>query len=734
MRKSENGSILAALTASEAQNPSVLTRHRDDIQGLRGVAVLLVVLGHAGIRFLAGGYIGVDVFFVLSGFLITGILLASAAKHGRISMTAFYARRARRILPAAALTLVVTDIVAYRLLNFVRARETMWDSIWAAAFGANIHFARESTDYFARAQPPSALQHVWSLSVEEQFYLVWPGLLAISLFGFAVLLHRRRQSEGGVTDVGMGRLLAVIGVATAASLAYSIYDTDASRTSAYFSTLARVWELGLGAALAIAATSVARVPAALRAVGGWAGLVAIALAAVLFSERTAFPGYAALLPTVGAALLIGAGIGDSASRFGPGRLLAVGPLRYVGDRSYAFYLWHWPVLILAAEYAGHNLSVVTNLLLLAGAFAISIVSYRLVENPIRRARWSNRQSAVLWPASIGAVVLVAGLTFNFINGTASRLDAAAAAARPVRLADPKPLASFQPARGTREAKGPEGGLVLPAVVAAVKAARSSAPIPAPLVPSPSSLLHDVYLFPSGCAPNDPDTSAKICRLGAPSSKTTVVIVGDSHAQMWMPTLLALAPKKRWAVIPLAKSGCNPSRWIKSSPGSATVPTDAQCQAWYRWMQTQVKALHPSVTLVTGAYGGSLGARADAVVNAITSFTTAAKRSSKNVVVIGDTPRLLRQPVDCLLASGSTMKTCTTPWNDTNLSIVHALAALARIHGAGFLDTTGWFCFSSLCPTVVGHTIAYIDTGHLSKTYATQLARAFDLGLQQALRP
>src|SRR5215217_940702 len=141
-------------------------QHRGDIQGLRAVAVLLVVLGHAGVSFMKGGYVGVDVFFVLSGFLITGILLNGAAKRGYVSLSEFYVRRARRILPAAVLTLVVTDIAAFYLLNLVRAREAVVDSIWAALFAANIDFAR-STDYFSSEQPPSPIQHFWSLSVEE---------------------------------------------------------------------------------------------------------------------------------------------------------------------------------------------------------------------------------------------------------------------------------------------------------------------------------------------------------------------------------------------------------------------------------------------------------------------------------------------------------------------------------------------------------------------------------------
>ena len=234
--------------------------HRADIQGLRAVAVVLVVLGHAGVGFARGGFVGVDVFFVLSGFLITGLLLAEARARGRISLLEFYVRRARRILPAAALALVATDLAAFFLLNFVRARGAVVDSLNAAGFVANFHFAATGVDYFARQDPPSPILHFWSLSVEEQFYVVWPLLLTLVLFGVARrgALHERRL---------LGVLVALAG----ASLGWSIYLTHAAPTTAYFSPFTRAWELGLGATLAVGASSLERTPGAVRLVLGWVG-------------------------------------------------------------------------------------------------------------------------------------------------------------------------------------------------------------------------------------------------------------------------------------------------------------------------------------------------------------------------------------------------------------------------------------------------------------------------------
>ena len=330
--------------------------------------------GTPAFPFLKGGYVGVDVFFVLSGFLITGILLSRGARaRAACRSSRFYARRARRILPAAALTLVATSIAAHHLLNFVRARDVVEDSVWAALFSANIHFAAEGSDYFQQGQPPSPIQHFWSLSAEEQFYLVWPSVLALVLFG----LFSRRAS--------LGRLLVVVSVLGAASL--RLVDPPHRELADGRLLLDPHPRLGARARRGARRRRADGQRGSRRGCSSpWAGPVSArsGCAAVLYSDNTAFPGYAALLPAVGAALVIAAGL-HREGPFGSGRVLSVRPLRYVGDRSYAFYLWHWPVLILAAQRVGHDLPTEVNLLLLVGAFLLSVVSYKLVENPLREA-------------------------------------------------------------------------------------------------------------------------------------------------------------------------------------------------------------------------------------------------------------------------------------------------------------------------------------------------------------
>jgi peptidoglycan/LPS O-acetylase OafA/YrhL len=693
-----------------------VNQHRDDLQGLRAVAVLLVCLGHAGVRYFDGGYVGVDVFFVLSGFLITGLLVAGTARRGAGFLSEFYVRRARRILPAAALALVVTDLASYWLLNLVRAREVAIDSVWAGFFAANFRFAAEATDYFARAQPPSPVLNFWSLAVEEQFYLVWPALLCLVVFGISIWKRPRLE----LTGAALGRLFVVIVVAGLASLAWSIYRTETAPNVSYFSPFSRAWELALGAALALATPALTRVPASPRTAMGWAGLAAIAYATVDFSSRTAFPGYAALVPTVGAALMIGAGVGDRQPRFGVGRLLAVAPMRYVGDRSYALYLWHWPVLIIAFLYVGHELSVGVNLLLLLGAFALSIASYRFFENPMRHASWRGRSGLLLWPASAGIVALVAWSALHSIHERFAQLQAPAAAGATT-------------APSIRGADLP----VLAAVAAAAYAATVSAPIPSPLTPPIEHLLKDRYVFPGGwpggCSALDGQTKSRVCRLGR-TNRRLIVAFGDSHAQMWMPTLLKMAQKDGWTVVALTKSGCTPDRWINPVPyPEPSVPSGAECRAWDRWALQQVRALHPYVFLATGAYAYSAapGPRLTAVADTFGSLVTSVKRSAAKVVVLGDAPLRSQEPVDCLLAKDATMKTCTDTWT-WQTSSGEAVAAKVKPRGARFIDTTRWFCYQTLCPLVIGRTIAYADSAHITKTYARQLSGVFAEALRKAL--
>ena len=264
---------------------------RSDVQGLRAVAVLLVVVAHLGVNAVSGGYLGVDVFFVISGFLITGLLLRARERPDAPglggALVDFYARRARRILPAATVVLVATCGISALVLPVVRVGEILTDAWWSALFAANIRFALVETDYFAEGRPVSPLQHYWSLSVEEQFYLVWPVLLLV-VAGLA--LRRRRDPVAAVQHV--------LTVLVLASLAWSAWATYASPDTAYFSTLTRGWQLGAGALLAVVLhrrTAVGRRPGVLAAVG----LLLVVASALVLTPASPVPGVVALPAVAG---------------------------------------------------------------------------------------------------------------------------------------------------------------------------------------------------------------------------------------------------------------------------------------------------------------------------------------------------------------------------------------------------------------------------------------------------
>jgi peptidoglycan/LPS O-acetylase OafA/YrhL len=364
---------------------------RPDIEGIRAIAVLMVVLAHAGVQVVRGGYVGVDVFFVLSGFLITGLLLREHLRANQVSLPDFYARRARRILPASTLVLVITVVATFGLLGSNRAIRVATDGQWASLFVANVRLIEEGTNYLSAQLPPSPLEHYWSLAVEEQFYLIWPSLLwlVIAFTGG----RRLRPSLAGI-------LVAVIG----ASLVWSVWQTGRDGTVAYFSPLTRAWELAAGALLAVGVPVLLRFPARLGMVFSIVGVVAIATAAVLYDNDTQFPGLAVALPVGGAFLVLSGG--TIAPTRGLEGVLAVPPLQWLGKRSYAWYLWHWPVLVIVAARIGHPLSALENVGLCVVALGLAAISFSLIEHPIHHS--TRLITRTPWLSVALGAMLVAG--------------------------------------------------------------------------------------------------------------------------------------------------------------------------------------------------------------------------------------------------------------------------------------------------------------------------------------
>jgi len=364
-------------------------KFRPDVQGLRGIAILLVVLFHAGISAFSGGYVGVDVFFVISGFVITGVLLRERSSSGRTSLLAFYGRRCRRILPAATLVTIVTVVSARLFLDQLSAHSTAVDGQWTSVFLVNFHFAAAGSNYLASLEPPSALQNFWSLAVEEQFYIVYP-----TIFLLIGAVATRRVSL-------RARLGIVLGATIVGSYVLSIVMTSTSSAAAYFSPFTRAWELALGALIAVGSERLQHLPGDVAAALTWVGLCAIGVAALVFTSSTPYPGSLVAVPVLGAGLIIAGGTAQPS--WGVESVLRLRPMQWLGLISYSLYLWHWPILTIAAQSRGETtlpLGEAVLWVLVAGVLAV--LTYHLVENPIRRSKF-------LVPRRVASVILGACL-------------------------------------------------------------------------------------------------------------------------------------------------------------------------------------------------------------------------------------------------------------------------------------------------------------------------------------
>ncbi len=688
---------------------------------MRAIAVLLVVASHAGIKDLfSGGYIGVDIFFVISGFLITGVLAREVHKTGRVSFATFYARRARRILPAASLVLLVIVVASAAVYTDGHLDQVTKDVGWAAFFAANLNFALANTDYFAVNSFETPVQHFWSLAVEEQFYLVWPALVAVMLlvpWGRRTWT-RRTHDTGDSGQVGaraalrrrqaLRRAAVLIAILSAASLVWSVHDTAVSAHSAYYSTFTRAWELGLGALLALGAHRVGRLPAEVKAVLSWVGLTMIGYAAWTFTPSTPFPGSAALLPVVGAALVIAGGI--DGPRYGAAKALGIRPLRFVGDISYSLYLWHWPLLVMPAAFVAPDpLRIRYKLALIAIAILLSWLSYRWVETPFRTAkvfRRRNVRTLVLWPVAL-AVVLVP--TAGIYQSTVAQVPT------PTR---PSPKQVMKASTG-----GLRGD-----VIAAAEKAKKGAALPSALRPNLVDLADDKTEPADGCwASGRSQTSHKICPVGDKDATTTVVVFGDSHMGQWLKPLETLAKKHHVKLLPIEKAACVPADVEPIFRGSKY----PECGTFHTWALKQIKRIDPDGIILSGQISirfvdpdtGKIASDAQGTK----LFEAGAKRTleklhkiTPNVTVISDQTNLPKDAETCLGARTADMSTCAEPLNERSKKRDAAWHKVAKQTGSRFVDMLPWLCADGECPLVIDGDIVYRDKHHLSTTYAEKL--------------
>jgi len=370
---------------------------RPDVEGLRGVAILLVILFHTTWYPLLGGFVGVDVFFVISGFVITGLLLRERASTGRTSLLSFYARRVRRILPMATFVILAALIATHYLLSHSYIRYAEDDARWALVFLFNIHSSHAFPVFLFPNRPQSPIQQYWSLAIEEQFYLVYPALFM--MVAFIVPRWSIR--------VKLAILLCIV---IAASFTNSVISsTSGNDLIPYYQLANRAWELALGGLVAVGANQLKRLPTSLAALGTWVGLAGIVIGALEYKLGSpVYPGSAVALPVVSTALVIAGG--TAAPKFGAEMILKLPPIKWLGRWSYSLYLWHFPLLSIAAQRWPHP-TLTREFGLLGVAVVLSALTYHLIENPIRRSKFLTRHPALSLTFAAMVVGTCFGLTY-----------------------------------------------------------------------------------------------------------------------------------------------------------------------------------------------------------------------------------------------------------------------------------------------------------------------------------
>lgn len=656
---------------------------RLDIEGMRTIAVGSVLAFHAGLPWFEGGFVGVDVFFVLSGFLITGLLAREVSRSGRVRIGNFWARRVKRLLPASATVLLFSALVTWIYLPITQRQAFSGDIVSAALYVVNWRLADRSVDYLAEDVGASPVQHYWSLSVEEQFYLIWPLLMLV-----IGIIAAKRWKLGA---------FAALGLLTVVSFGYSVAQSHSNPDTAFFVSTTRIWELGIGALLALSATQVGRLPGVLRAIGGWVGIALIAYAVVFFDGSTVWPGVNALVPTVGAALMIASGITRTPGS--PQRLLSIAPMVWIGGLSYSIYLWHWPMLIAAqAEYP--DLRLRWTVLLMIASIVPSWLCHKFIENPIRFGTPFKPTGRAL---AMGAALTAIGVSIGM--GLSASSD------------DGVQIASEKDSIGARALldKADAG-----TVWSDIKSVKQMRPLPID-APKDRPAFYDDG---SGCQLPKAVSKPKLCVAGDKSADRTLLIVGDSKIAQWETVLSKLGKEEGFKVLQLTKSACAFSDVMFER---SSVP-DTNCRTWGRLALKEILRAKPDLVVTSNRARDALPegktAHADrteaAMVDGLESYWSQIVDAGIPFSVILDNPAPVGELVyECVAKHPKDLTRCTF---SKEKGIASSAASVQRkagdgVPGASVIDMTDVVCpDKTLCAPVIGNVLVYRQGSHITQSY------------------
>lgn len=696
--------------AGERRDSSATTRpssFRPDIQSLRAVAILAVLLNHLWPARVTGGYVGVDIFFVISGFLISSHLFKEVTATGRLRLGRFYAKRVRRLLPAALFVLAAGAVATAIFLPYPRWNRAGSEIIASAAYFENWFLAAMSIDYSALNDSATVAQHYWSLSVEEQFYFVWPVLIVVAS---AVALRRGRSQRAGV--VVMLTTLAVL------SLASSVIFTALTPNPAYFVTYTRVWEFAIGGLVALLATQL-RLQAAVTNALSAAGFTAIGISVFFFDDHTPFPGLWALVPVLGTAAVIIAGMDRQRQWHAP--VTSSRPVQWLGGVSYSLYLWHWPLIVIVPFALTTALSTPLKIIILVASLGLAWATKKLVEDPGQK-----------WPALVASssrtfVAMAIGISVVALAG------AGLVAAHAVRAdADRPPTEAV-----TGSCVGPN----------ALDSENECSDPFGPAIDAVMGPRNEYFYAPPECGPfeailqyGDKKTTVRCDFSDGSASAEEVWLVGDSHAQQWQGAIFDLARQYGWKVTTSYLGGC-PAVDVPfigfRGPWSAAEAT--VCNQWSNDVSAKILDESPSIVFTSSAGrnqlvdDGSGRPQVDQFADGLGRSWQRWADAGSQVVALANVPYNAEvRPADCVLLNPSDPVVCARPSAEAQPPDPYLIAA-ERLKRADVIaiDFDRFFCPKGVCYAVIGGLPVFYDGDHLNLEYVRLLAPTVSSALQDA---
>ncbi|WP_264029974.1 acyltransferase family protein [Cellulosimicrobium sp. SH8] len=669
--------------------------YRHDLDGLRALAVVLVAVYHVWVHRVSGG---VDVFLMLSGFFVAGGLLRSFARGTPVRLRTYLPRLARRLLPALVLVLAAVLVASAVLLPRTRWTGVSGDVLGSLLYAENWRLAAAEQAYGAADVGQSPLQHVWSLSVQGQLFVGLPILLLLVWWSAGRAAVARRLMI----------VHATVLAAAVASFAYAVVAVRADQATAYYDTFARAWEYLAGALLALLVTRV-RLPGAWGLVAGWAGLALVVASGVLVDGAALFPGPATLVPLAGAALVVVAGAPGPrgiavADAWSVSRLLARSPVARAGGYAYAFYLWHWPVLVFTIVLRDRPVGWLAGVAVLGLAAVLAVLTKHLVEDVLRRdprdprdvrdatparpPRWALRPLVV----AVTATVAIAPLVWN-----AHVLSIQRSYQSTVQDAD---VAAYPGALSVLE----------PGAYAAATADP---------VPAVETVAEDTSrVVPDGCMTGNRESDVKRCSYGPEDATTVVALVGASHSEHWFAALEPIAERRGFRVVPVLKAGC-----LFLDPEDSV--GDGECATWQREAMDYVLSVEPDVVITTSTRPTMSDGSRETVPDEYVRAWERLAQDDIPVVAIRDNPWLPFWMPECAAVHGSDSDECAVAWEDVLDDVDPSLDAVQELWNTTILDFNDVLCPDRVCRPVQGNRFVYRDDNHLTATYAVTLSPVFD---------